>query len=56
MKRWKKWFVAALAVLALLALAVPAYAEESTPWWDAFGWFKEIANFIKALVVPPENY
>lgn len=56
MRDWKKWLIVALAALVLLALSVPARAEESTPWWDAFGWFKEIANFIKALVVPPENY
>ena len=57
MKRNKKLVLAAIVILALLALAiVPAYAEETTHWWDAFSWFKEIANFIKALVVPPENY
>ena len=45
-------------LLAVLLLAVPAFAADSSGghWWEAFGWFKEIANFFKFLVVPPENY
>lgn len=46
--------VLGLAVLAVFAL--PAYASESRHWWDAFGWFGDIANFVKSLVVPPANY
>ena len=25
-------------------------------WWDAFSWLGDIANFIKYLFVPSENY
>jgi len=58
MKHQKKWFAITLLVLAFLVFTVPVYAAESSDsnWWDAFGWFGDIANFIKYLVVPPENY
>lgn len=56
MKNKKKWLAAAVAILVLLILVVPAYAKETTHWWDSFSWFGDIANFIKSLVVPPENY
>lgn len=56
MKHQRKLLVLALAVLVFLALAVPAYADDPTPWWDTFSWFGDVANFIKSLVVPPPNY
>ena len=45
-------------LLAACFLVVPAFAEDSSGshWWDAFSWFGEIANFVKSLIVPPENY
>ncbi len=57
MKR-KSWlFYSVLLLIAACFLFVPAFAvDEKKHWWDAFGWFGEIANFIKFLVVPPANY
>lgn len=45
-------------LLAACVLAIPAFAVEDSGghWWDAFSWFGEIANFVKSLIVPPENY
>lgn len=31
-------------------------AADGGQWYDAFSWFGDVANFIKYLVVPPENY
>jgi len=58
MKQNKKLFLFIFIVLAVCVLLIPAYASETQEkhWWDSFSWFGDIANFIKALVVPPENY
>ena len=57
MKKRKTVFYLALLLTAACILLVPAFADDGGKhWWDAFGWFGEIANFIKSLVVPPANY
>ena len=46
-------------VLLLGILAVTAFAADGSGgghWWEAFSWFGDVANFIKSLIVPPENY
>lgn len=30
--------------------------ESLEHWYDAFSWFGDIANFVKYLIVPSENY
>lgn len=53
----RKLLLGALCLAVVFALvAVPAHAAESRQWWQAFSWFGDVANFIKALVVPPSNY
>ncbi len=54
MKRLKRFFFP--AVLLLTSLPVTAYAVDGGHWWDAFSWLGDIANFIKYLFVPSENY
>ena len=57
MRHKKRLALAFLCLAMVFALvAVPAYAAESRHWWEAFGWFGDVANFVKALVVPPANY
>lgn len=56
LSKYKKPALIILALVVLAAFLVPAYAAEERHWWDAFGWFGDIANFVKSLVVPPENY
>ena len=48
--------LAVLIVVVLSLFLLPAYASESHSWWESFGWFGDIANFVKSLVVPPANY
>lgn len=43
-------------IFFLTSLPVTAYASDGGHWYDAFSWFGDIANFVKYLVVPPENY
>ena len=47
-----------LGVLAAGVFTVSTFAAEASGshWWDAFGWFGDIANFVKYLVVPAPNY
>lgn len=54
MKRFKGFLFS--AVFLLTSLPVTAYAVEGEHWYDAFSWFGDIANFIKYLFVPSENY
>lgn len=59
MKRLSKYRAPLLILLVVVILAVSAtsaYAAENRHWWDAFGWFGDIANFVKSLIVPPPNY
>jgi len=56
MKKEKAAFAFGLCILVICFFPVLAYADDSSHWWDAFGWFGNVANFIKYLVVPPENY
>ena len=46
-----------LAASSLIVPPIQVYAAaEGGHWWDAFSWLGDIANFIKYLIVPPENY
>lgn len=52
----RKLIFVVLAIAVFAVLLVSAQAAEVHHWWDAFSWFGDVANFIKSLVVPPENY
>lgn len=56
LKRYRVPLLILLGVVIIAAMATSAYAAEDRHWWDAFSWFGDIANFVKALVVPPANY
>jgi len=56
LSRYKVPLAVLLVAVAFCAFLVPAYAEETRHWWDAFSWFGDVAHFVKSLVVPPANY